>query len=66
MDSIQSRGESLGEEDKCSVVDLLIAQIEFCNVLLLNKVDLISDIAREKLDAFSVRVVGEPYCRSLR
>lgn len=48
-DSIQSRGESLGEEDKRSVVDLLIDQIEFCDVLILDKVDLISDQEREKL-----------------
>ena len=41
-DSIQSRGESLGEDDERSVVDLLIDQIEFCDVLILNKVDLIS------------------------
>ncbi|QEM90994.1 GTP-binding protein [Kosakonia radicincitans] len=41
-DSIQSRGESLGEGDERSVVDLLIDQIEFCDVLILNKVDLIS------------------------
>ncbi|HBV4966347.1 zinc metallochaperone GTPase ZigA [Klebsiella pneumoniae] len=53
-DSIQSRGESLGEEDKRSVVDLLIDQIEFCDVLILNKVDLISDSAREKLMAILV------------
>lgn len=48
-DSIQSRGESLSEEDARSVVDLLIDQIEFCDVLLLNKVDLIRDAEREKL-----------------
>lgn len=41
-DSIQSRGESLGEGDERSVVDLLIDQIEFCDVLILNKVDLIT------------------------
>jgi len=50
-DSIQSRGESLGEEDERSVVDLLIDQIEFCDVLVLNKVDLIDDAQKEQLMA---------------
>ncbi|WP_310591370.1 GTP-binding protein, partial [Klebsiella pneumoniae] len=34
-----------------SVVDLLIDQIEFCDVLVLNKVDLISEAQKEKLMA---------------
>lgn len=50
-DSIQSRGESLGEEDERSVVDLLIEQIEFCDVLILNKIDLIDKDQKEKLVA---------------
>lgn len=48
-DSIHSRGESLGEGDQRSVVDLLIDQIEFCDVLILNKTDLISESQRTKL-----------------
>lgn len=50
-ESIQSRGESLGEEDERTVVDLLIDQIEFCDVLILNKTDLINDAEKAKLMA---------------
>jgi len=41
-DSLQDRGESLGEADERDLVNLLTDQIEFCDVLLLNKVDEVS------------------------
>ena len=41
-DDLQDRGESLGEDDARSVTDLLIDQVEFCDVLLLSKTDLVT------------------------
>jgi G3E family GTPase len=51
QDSLQQRGESLGEEDGRTVVDLLIEQIEFCDVIVLNKLDLINEEERAQLMA---------------
>ncbi|MGF6391670.1 zinc metallochaperone GTPase ZigA [Pseudomonas plecoglossicida] len=50
-DSLASRGETLGEEDERSISDLLIEQVEFADVLLLSKIDLISQHDREELTA---------------
>ncbi|MDK8265639.1 zinc metallochaperone GTPase ZigA [Pseudomonas oryzihabitans] len=48
-DFLESRGESLGEEDERTVVDLLIEQIEFCDVLVVNKLDLVEPAERDRL-----------------
>ncbi|MEJ8320445.1 zinc metallochaperone GTPase ZigA [Pseudomonas oryzihabitans] len=48
-DLLESRGESLGKEDERTVVDLLIEQIEFCDVLVVNKLDLIEAAERDRL-----------------
>ena len=47
-DFIRDRGESLGEGDDRTLVDLLVDQIEFADVVVLNK---ISDAGPERLDA---------------
>lgn len=49
VDDLRSRGESLGEQDERSVVDLLVDQIEFCDLLVLNKTDLLSQAEQHEL-----------------
>ncbi|WP_022962795.1 zinc metallochaperone GTPase ZigA [Halopseudomonas pelagia] len=50
-ESLASRGETLGDEDERSITDLLIEQVEFADVLLVSKMDLISTDQREELMA---------------
>jgi G3E family GTPase len=38
---LRDRGESLGEDDQRSVTDLLVEQVEFSDVLLISKTDLV-------------------------
>lgn len=55
-ESLASRGETLGEEDERSITDLLIEQIEFADVILISKIDLISQHEREELMAILERL----------
>ena len=48
---LQSLGESLGEDDQRSVADLLIDQVEFADVILINKTDLVTQEQLNKLTA---------------
>ncbi|WP_085579175.1 MULTISPECIES: zinc metallochaperone GTPase ZigA [unclassified Pseudomonas] len=55
-ESLAARGEVLGEEDERSITDLLIEQIEFADVLLISKIDLIGSREREELMAILRRL----------
>ena len=48
---LQDTDESLGEEDQRSVADLLVDQVEFADVLLISKTDLVETSELERLEA---------------
>ena len=49
--NLQESGESLGEEDERSVSDLLVDQVEFADVLVISKTDLVEAADLERLIA---------------
>ncbi|MBS5911238.1 GTP-binding protein [Paenibacillus macerans] len=50
-ESLLDRNQAVGENDYRDIVDLLIDQIETCDVLLLNKCDLVEERELDKLEA---------------
>ena len=46
---LQEVGESLGEEDQRSVADLLVDQVEFADIILISKTDLVNQKDIDKL-----------------
>ncbi len=48
-DDLTDRRLGLSEEDTRNIVDLLVDQVEFANVILVNKTDLISPYELEQL-----------------
>ncbi|MGB0750492.1 MAG: GTP-binding protein, partial [Gammaproteobacteria bacterium] len=50
-DALQDRGESLGEDDNRTVTDLLIDQVEFADVIVLNKLDLVTETQGLEVEA---------------
>ena len=48
---LEEVGESLGEDDQRSVADLLVDQVEFADILLISKTDLVTESDISKLKA---------------
>lgn len=62
--SLLDRNEAVGEEDTRDVVDLLMDQIEFCDVLLLNKCDLVGEDELAELEGILRKL--QPRARMIR
>ncbi|WP_209970879.1 GTP-binding protein [Paenibacillus eucommiae] len=49
-ETLLDRGQAVGDDDTRDVVDLLIDQIEFCDVLIMNKCDMVAPDELEELE----------------
>lgn len=50
-ETLQDRGQEVAEDDHRKIVNLLIEQVEFCDVLIINKCDLVSEEELKHLKA---------------
>ena len=59
-------GESLGDEDHRSVADLLVDQVEFADIILISKTDLVQDNEIEKLKAVIKNLNTHAHCSNIK
>jgi len=65
-EDLQARGLGVGGEDERTITDLLIDQVEFADVLLINKADLVSESELCELTAILAALNPEARCVSIR
>jgi G3E family GTPase len=58
LELLSDRKMEAGEEDERSIVDLLVDQVEFCDVIVINKLDLITE--KEKSDLIGILKILNP------
>jgi G3E family GTPase len=67
IEELRDRDVALGPDDERSVVDLLIDQVEFADVLIVNKADLLDAAELERLEALLRRLnAGARIVRAVR
>jgi len=64
LDALADRKLAVSETDERNIVDLLVEQVEFADVLLLNKIDLVEEEALNRLEALLKRL--NPSAKVLR
>jgi G3E family GTPase len=64
VEDLAQRGLGLGPDDERAIVDLLVDQVEFCDVAVLNKCDLVDEETVQRVEAI-VRALN-PYAQLIR
>ncbi len=61
---LQSLGQAISEQDTRTVADLLVDQVEFANVIVLNKTDAVDEATLQKIESLVEQL--NPYALKLR